>query len=145
MQDIHWLGFDWGDRFFYGSDYFEKTYEFALELIRKGLAYVCELSPEQFREYRGDTTHPAVSPWRDRPVEENLELFERMKATAVRDPDSPVFINHADILDRAKELADKVRAEFGTKEIVIDSLDLVIGAHSGPGTLALFFVSEEER
>ena len=79
MQDIHWLGFDWGDRFFYGSDYFEKTYEFALELIRKGLAYVCELSPEQFREYRGDTTHPAVSPWRDRPVEENLELFERMK------------------------------------------------------------------
>ena len=79
MQDIHWLGFDWGDRFFYGSDYFEKTYEYALELIRKGLAYVCELTPEQFREYRGDTQHPAVSPWRDRPVEENLELFERMK------------------------------------------------------------------
>ncbi len=79
MQDIHWLGFDWGDRFFYGSDYFEKTYEYALELIRKGLAYVCELTPEQFREYRGDTQHPAVSLWRDRPVEENLELFERMK------------------------------------------------------------------
>ena len=79
QEDIHWLGFDWGDRFFYGSDYFEKTYEYALELIRKGLAYVCELTPEQFREYRGDTTHPAVSPWRDRPVEENLELFERMK------------------------------------------------------------------
>ncbi len=79
MQDIHWLGFDWGDRFFYGSDYFEKTYEYALELIRKGLAYVCQLTPEQFKEYRGDTTHPAVSPWRDRPVEENLELFERMK------------------------------------------------------------------
>ena len=51
MQDIHWLGFDWGDRFFYGSDYFEKTYEYALELIRKGLAYVCELTPEEFREY----------------------------------------------------------------------------------------------
>ena len=79
QQDIHWLGFDWGDRLYYGSDYFEKTYEYALELIRKGLAYVCELTPEQFREYRGDTTHPAVSPWRDRPVEENLELFERMK------------------------------------------------------------------
>ena len=79
MQDIHWLGFDWGDRFFYGSDYFEKTYEYALELIRKGLAYVCELTPEQFREYRGDTTRPAVSPWRDRPIEENLDLFERMK------------------------------------------------------------------
>ncbi len=80
QEDIHWLGFDWGDRFFYGSDYFEKTYEYALELIRKGLAYVCELSPEQFREYRGDTSHPAVSPWRDRPIEENLDLFQRMRA-----------------------------------------------------------------
>ena len=70
------------------------------------------------------------------------EMFERMKATAVRDPDSPVFINHADILDRANELADKIRAEFGTKEIYIDSLDLVIGAHSGPGTLALVFVGD---
>ena len=79
QDDIHWLGFDWGDRFFYGSDYFDKTYEYALELIRKGLAYVCELTPEQFREYRGDTTHPAVSPWRDRPIEESLDLFERMK------------------------------------------------------------------
>ncbi len=80
QEDIHWLGFDWGDRLFYGSDYFEKTYEYAIELIEKGLAYVCELSPEQFREYRGDTTRPAVSPWRDRPVEENLDLFRRMRA-----------------------------------------------------------------
>ena len=79
QEDIHWLGFDWGDRFFYGSDYFEKTYELAIELIKKGLAYVCELTPEQFREYRGDTSRPAVSPWRDRPIEENLALFERMK------------------------------------------------------------------
>ncbi len=79
QEDIHWLGFDWGDRFFYGSDYFEKTYEFAVEFIKKGLAYVCELTPEQFREYRGDTTHPAVSPWRDRPIEESLDLFARMK------------------------------------------------------------------
>ena len=79
QEDIHWLGFDWGDRFYYGSDYFDKTYEYAIELIKKGLAYVCELSPEQFREYRGDTSHPAVSPWRDRPIEENLDLFERMK------------------------------------------------------------------
>ena len=70
QEDIHWLGFDWGDRFFYGSDYFEKTYAFAEELITKGLAYVCELTPEQFREYRGDLTHPAVSPYRDRPAEE---------------------------------------------------------------------------
>jgi glutaminyl-tRNA synthetase len=79
QEDIHWLGFDWGDRFFYGSDYFEQTYQYALELINKGLAYVCELTPEQFKEYRGDTSHPAVSPWRDRPVEENLDLFRRMK------------------------------------------------------------------
>ena len=79
QEDIHWLGFDWGDRFFYGSDYFEKTYEYAVELIKKGLAYVCELSPEQFREFRGDTTRPAVSPWRDRPIEESLDLFERMR------------------------------------------------------------------
>ena len=80
QEDIHWLGFDWGDRFYYGSDYFEKTYEYALELINKGLAYVCELTPDQFKEYRGDTSHPAVSPWRDRPIEENLDLFQRMRA-----------------------------------------------------------------
>ena len=79
QEDIRWLGFDWGDRLFYGSDYFEKTYEYAIELISKGLAYVCELTPEQFREYRGDTSHPAVSPWRDRPIEENLDLFRRMR------------------------------------------------------------------
>ena len=80
QEDIHWLGFDWGDRFFYGSDYFEKTYQFAIELIKKGLAYVCELTPEQFKEYRGDTSTPAKSPWRDRPVDESLELFARMRA-----------------------------------------------------------------
>ena len=80
QEDIHWLGFDWGDRFFYGSDYFEQTYEFAEELIKKGLAYVCELTPEQMREYRGDLTTPARSPYRDRSVEENLDLFRRMRA-----------------------------------------------------------------
>ena len=80
QEDIHWLGFDWEDRLFYGSDYFEKTYEYAIELIKKGLAYVCELTPDQFKEYRGDTTRPAVSPWRDRPIEESLDLFQRMRA-----------------------------------------------------------------
>ncbi|MBQ4600739.1 MAG: glutamine--tRNA ligase/YqeY domain fusion protein [Oscillospiraceae bacterium] len=80
QEDIHWLGFDWGDRFFYGSDYFEKTYGFAEELIQKGLAYVCELTPEQFKEYRGDLNTPATSPYRDRPVEESLDLFRRMRA-----------------------------------------------------------------
>ena len=79
QQDIRWLGFDWDDRFFYGSDYFPQTYEYAVELIKKGLAYVCELTPEQFREYRGDTNTPARSPWRDRPIEESLDLFQRMK------------------------------------------------------------------
>ncbi|MCI2058256.1 MAG: glutamine--tRNA ligase/YqeY domain fusion protein [Oscillibacter sp.] len=78
-EDIHWLGFDWGDRFFYASDYFEKMYQCAVELIKKGLAYVCELTPEQMREMRGDLTHPAVSPFRDRSAEENLALFERMR------------------------------------------------------------------
>lgn len=79
-EDIHWLGFDWGDRFFYGSDYFEKTYELAEKLIENGDAYVCELTPEQFKEYRGDLTHPAISPFRDRPIEESLDLFRRMRA-----------------------------------------------------------------
>ena len=81
-EDIHWLGFDWDDRFYYGSDYFDRDYEYAVELIKKGLAYVCELSAEQFRDpaYCGDLTHPAVSPWRDRPIEESLDLFSRMKA-----------------------------------------------------------------
>ena len=79
QDDIHWLGFDWGDRFFYGSDYFEKDYECAVELMKKGLAYVCDLTPDQFREYRGDIGKPAVSPYRDRSIEENLDLFERMR------------------------------------------------------------------
>ena len=80
QEDIHWLGFDWGDRFYYGSDYFETTYALAEGLIQKGLAYVCELTPEQFREYRGDVNTPARSPWRDRPIEESLDLFRRMRA-----------------------------------------------------------------
>ena len=78
-QDIHWLGFDWGDRFFYGSDYFEEDYRQAVLLIKKGLAYVCQLTPEEFKANRGDIGIPATSPYRDRPVEENLRLFEMMK------------------------------------------------------------------
>ena len=79
-QDIHWLGFDWGDRFFYGSDYFEEDYRQAVLLIKKGLAYVCQLTPEEFKANRGDIGIPAVSPYRDRPMEESLELFARMRA-----------------------------------------------------------------
>lgn len=78
-EDIKWLGFDWGDRFYYASDYFEQMYGYAVELIKNGLAYVCELSGEQMREYRGDLTTPAKSPYRDRPIEESLDLFKRMR------------------------------------------------------------------
>ena len=78
-EDIKWLGFDWEDRFYYASQYFDDMYRFAVELIEKGLAYVCELNAEQMREYRGDLSTPAKSPYRDRPIEESLDLFERMK------------------------------------------------------------------
>lgn len=79
-EDIRWLGFTWDDRFYYASQYFDKMYECAEELIKKGLAYVCELTPEQMREYRGDLRTPARSPYRDRPMEESLDLFRRMRA-----------------------------------------------------------------
>ena len=79
-EDVAWLGADWEDRLFFASDYFEQMYECAVKLIRKGKAYVCELSADQIRETRGTLTEPGTnSPWRDRPVEENLDLFERMK------------------------------------------------------------------
>lgn len=80
QEDIRWLGFDWDNRFYYASDYFETMYKLAQGLIEKGLAYVCELTPEQVRDNRGDLTHPAVSPYRDRPAAESLDLFARMRA-----------------------------------------------------------------
>ena len=80
MEDVKWLGFDWEDRLYFSSDYFEKFYEFALRLIRKGKAYVDSLSAEEIREYRGTLTEPGKeSPYRNRSVEENLTLFEGMK------------------------------------------------------------------
>jgi len=80
-QDVRWLGYDWGERLYFASDYFDKLYEFALELIEKGLAYVCALDAEQMRAYRGTLTAPGrASPYRDRPVAENLDLFTRMRA-----------------------------------------------------------------
>ena len=84
-EDIHWLGYDWEDRFYYASDYFEDMYNGAVELIKKGLAYVCELTPDQMREMRGDLTTPAQSPYRDRPMEESLDLFTRMRAGEFED------------------------------------------------------------
>ena len=80
-EDIHWLGFDWGDREYYASDYFERLYEYAEQLTMRGLAYVCDLSADEIREYRGTLTEPGRdSPYRNRSVEENLDLFRRMRA-----------------------------------------------------------------
>ena len=79
-EDVRWLGFDWGEKEFYASDYFGQLYNWAVQLIKDGKAYVCDLTSEETREYRGTLTEPGKeSPYRDRPVEENLDLFERMK------------------------------------------------------------------
>ena len=81
QQDVKWLGFDWGKHLYYASDYYDKCYEYALELINKGLAYVCDLSPDEVREHRGTPTAPGKnSPYRNRSVKENLELFEKMRS-----------------------------------------------------------------
>ncbi len=86
QNDVKWLGFDWDDRLFYASDYFEKLYQFAIDLIKAGKAYVCDLNAEEIRQYRGTLTEPGKnSPYRDRTVEENLELFARMRAGEFKD------------------------------------------------------------
>jgi len=86
QEDIRWLGFDWGDRLFYASDYFEQLYEYAVQLIKKGKAYVCDLSADEIREYRGTLTEPGKdSPYRTRSVKENLDLFQRMRAGEFED------------------------------------------------------------
>jgi glutaminyl-tRNA synthetase len=85
-EDVRWLGFDWGDRLFYASDYFDKLYEYAVQLIKDGKAYVCDLSADEIREYRGTLTEPGKdSPYHTRSVEENLDLFERMRAGGFED------------------------------------------------------------
>ena len=86
MEDVRWLGFDWGTNLFYASDYFGKLYEFAEQLINKGLAFVCDLNAEQMRQYRGTLTEPGkLSPFRDRSVAENLDIFRRMRAGEFKD------------------------------------------------------------
>jgi glutaminyl-tRNA synthetase len=86
IEDVRWLGWDWGEHLYYGSDYFDRMYECAIELIKKGKAYVCDLTAEQTRQYRGTLTEPGKdSPYRNRSVGENLELFERMKAGELPD------------------------------------------------------------
>jgi glutaminyl-tRNA synthetase len=85
-EDVRWLGFDWDDRLFYASDYFEQLYQYAVQLIKAGEAYVCDLSADAIREYRGTLTEPGQdSPYRNRSVEENLDLFERMRAGEFKD------------------------------------------------------------
>ncbi|MGE5439873.1 MAG: glutamine--tRNA ligase, partial [Bacteroidota bacterium] len=80
IEDVKWLGFDWGNRMFYASDYFDQLHAYAVELIKQGKAFVCDLNAQQLREYRGTLTEPGKnSPYRDRTVEENLDLFERMR------------------------------------------------------------------
>ena len=84
--DIEWLGADWEDRLFFASDYFDQMYEAAVKLIKKGKAYVCDLSAEEIREYRGTLKEPGKnSPYRDRSVEENLQLFEEMREGKYKD------------------------------------------------------------
>ncbi|MFH0981714.1 MAG: glutamine--tRNA ligase/YqeY domain fusion protein [Planctomycetota bacterium] len=86
IEDVRWLGFDWEDRLFFASDYFEQMYQYAVQLIKAGKAYVCDLNAEQIREYRGTLTRPGKdSPYRNRSVDENLDLFERMRAGELPD------------------------------------------------------------
>src|SRR6266849_1467075 len=81
MEDVHWLGFDWEDRLYYASDYFEQLYEWAVQLVKAGKAYVCDLNADEIREYRGTLTAPGKeSPYRNRTIEENLDLFRRIRA-----------------------------------------------------------------
>ncbi|MFH2095824.1 MAG: glutamine--tRNA ligase/YqeY domain fusion protein [Bacteroidota bacterium] len=90
-EDVKWLGFDWGEKEFYASDYFDRLYQWAVRLIREGKAYICELTPEQVSEYRGVPTRPGTdSPYRDRSVEENLALFEKMKNGEI--PEGKMFL-----------------------------------------------------
>ena len=86
IEDVHWLGFDWGDRLYYASDYFDRLYDYAIRLIEIGKAYVCDLTADEMRDYRGTLTEPGrESPFRNRSVEKNLDLFRRMRAGEFED------------------------------------------------------------
>ena len=92
-RDIRWLGYDWGDRLYFTSDYFPQLYKYALDLIHKGLAYVCDLGPDEVRQYRGTLTQPGKnSPYRDRSIEENLKLFESMKLGEIEEGKSTLRV-----------------------------------------------------
>jgi glutaminyl-tRNA synthetase len=108
-RDIRWLGFDWGDRLFYASDYYQKLYDFAIVLIKNGKAYVDSLSADEMREYRGTLTEPGKnSPYRDRPVEESLQLFERMKKAGEFDDGAHVLRAKIDMASGNVNMRDPV-------------------------------------
>ena len=108
IEDVRWLGFDWGDRLYYASDYFEQMYEYALQLVKAGKAYVDELSPEEIRDYRGTLTEPGrQSPFRDRSVEENLDLFQCMRTGEFPDG-SRVLRAKIDMASRNLNMRDPV-------------------------------------
>jgi len=108
IEDVHWLGFDWEDRLYYASDYFEQMYQYAVQLIEAGKAYVDELSAGEIRDYRGTLIDPGKqSPYRDRPVEENLDLFQRMRAGEFPDG-SRVLRAKIDMASRNLNMRDPV-------------------------------------
>ena len=108
-KDVRWLGFDWQDREFYASDYFEDLYQFAIQLIKAGKAFVCDLSADQMREYRGTLTEPGRnSPFRDRSIEENLDLFQLMRAGEFPDG-SRTLRAKIDMASPNMNLRDRVR------------------------------------
>ncbi|MBL7126019.1 MAG: glutamine--tRNA ligase/YqeY domain fusion protein [Dehalococcoidales bacterium] len=108
IEDVHWLGFDWEDRLYYASDYFEQMYEYAVQLIKTGKAYVDELSADETRDYRGTLTRPGKeSPYRNRSIEENLDLFERMRAGEFPDG-SRVLRAKIDMASRNLNMRDPV-------------------------------------
>jgi len=108
IEDVRWLGFDWEDRLYYASDYFEQMYQYAVQLIKAGKAYVDELSAEEIRDYRGTLTEPGRhSPYRDRPIEENLDLFQRMRAGEFPDG-SRVLRAKIDMTSRNLNMRDPV-------------------------------------
>ena len=92
LRDVRWLGFDWGEHLYNASDYFGKFYDFCVALIKDGKAYVCSLTEEEIREYRGTVSEAGKpSPYRDRSVEENLDLLERMRTGEFEDDESTLF------------------------------------------------------
>ena len=108
IEDVHWLGFDWDDRRYYASDYFEQMYQYAVQLIKAGRAYVDELSADEIRDYRGTLTRPGKeSPYRNRSIEENLDLFERMRAGEFPDG-SRVLRAKIDMASRNLNMRDPV-------------------------------------